>query len=382
MDLSDPAPTSFERPIRALRRRVLLAAFLGELLRLFTLLALALGGALLVARFLFPAVGETLAWAFVLLALAPLGAWARARRKGLSAQGAAVWFDRRAGATGAVLTDVELGDPRWSERARAASRAPLPSVSVLPGVTRALLATGFAVLALLVPIRAAGHPTVVPSGVFDAPLEEIAEQLATLEEHVELEEERAAELEERLEALREEAQQAADPEGTFEALDRLAREVADESARAAERALQAQDSLAASEAAASQAARGQEESGEAGEGDEAARERTDEAREHLEQAVADLAQAGLSLELPPALAESLDVLPSLASLDASTLDASELERLAQALGEGLAGKLGELAAAGLLDPAQLAALGEGGEGDLSRYSLHECDASCDEPGGT
>ena len=357
----------------------------GGLSRQVAVAGLLLGALALVLRVLLGLDPREAAWCLAPLAILPISAWIRARRSRLSDVGAAVWFDRRAGAGGAVLAAHELADPRWTGRALAASRVELPAWRLRPAALRALGGLLFAAAALLVPVSRAAPELLVSPRVFEAPLEEIEEQLAVLEEHVELDQQRADELRERLEELHEQAQRAPDPEGTFEALDRLAREVADESERAMEHALRAEQSLAAARQSATSAEPHSQEGQEADPDSEASgaeqQASADEMRQHLDEALTELAQAGLSLELPEGLASGLE-LSNLAGQLPAELDAGQLAQLAEALGEGLTSKLGELIAAGLLDPSQLDGLAGLGVGDLSRYSLHECDESCEEPGGT
>ena len=351
-----------------LRRRANLALWSAELARLAAPALLALGLTVLLLRF-------GLGWAapralavLALLALLPLAAWWRARPRFLSGDGAAAWLDLRTGGRGVVVTGVDVPDPRWSAAVRAElARAPAdprlrlgrPYVASLPGVALVVLA------ALVRPPVERPDPWV---RALENAADRVADRLETLEEQVTLEPELAEELHERLEALREDLADA-QPESSLEALDRLDADLAERAQQAFEDALEADAGLDAAAAEAS------------AESEHAA----------LEEALSDLAEAGLLSDPPEALDEALSELAARTGasfessltlpegLDLSGLDAVELSAELQAM---LAEKMAELDALGLLGPGHAGRFGEPGElGNPGEYVEHECDADCDE-GGT
>ena len=353
-----------------LRRRANLALWSAELARLAAPTLLALGLLVLLLRF---GPGWTTARALAVLPLAgllPLAAWWRARPRFLSNAGAAAWLDLRTGGRGVVVTGVDAPDPRWSAAVRAElERAPgepglrlgRPYASSLPGVALLVLA------ALVQPPVEQPDPWV---RALEHAAERVAERLETLEEQVTLEPELAEELHERLDALREDLADA-QPESSLEALDRLDAELAQRAQQALEDALEAEAGLDAAAAAAEESS-------------------AESQQTALEEALSDLAEAGLLSDPPEALSElaaelgasfegSL-TLPE--GLDLSGLEAVELSAELSAM---LAEKMAELDALGLLGeghPGRFGELGELGElGDLAGAAEHECDAAC-EAGGT
>ena len=360
-----PLPMNpIERTIRRLERRAFLAILVAELLRWLALLAFAAGTAVLLGREVWKVEADRSAWLFLPVAAALPVAVLRARARRLSRAGAAAWQDVRGGASGLLLTGLEVPDPRWQveiEKAAERSTRALPRVR-MGGETYAVgAALVFALLSwwIHVPRTTAGPPL----GLITAAVERLAEKLATLDEEVKLDEELATDLAERLERLRERIEEAT-PESAFEAIDRLEERIQAEAERVREELEAAHDDLAAGllDAARDPAA----------------------ARESLRRAMEKLSALGFDEELAAELealaarfeAGNLQLPPGL------EFDPALLAKLSGRLGELLAGKLGSLADAGLLknaklfDPAALKRLA-----DL-RFTEHECDESCDKEGGT
>ena len=342
---------ALDRALRALRRRERLATTLG-VLSLHLALALCVGGVLaLLLRMGWGLRPSVAAWALAPAALAPLSAWLVARRRFLCPESLASWLDLRAGAGGLLLTEHELDDELW--RAQSDSQLervqPLPALRLRASAWRCLASLGFAALVLWVDVSAPRAPF-VPPAVYQSALQELREQLAALEEVPGLEEERARELEQRMQALEQEAEDSSRPEATFEAIDQLGGELAQEGAEARERALQAFEALEG-----------------AAEGSEA---QPEAALEALELASRELG----AVALPSELAQKLGAgsLPeTLALPEGLSLDPAALRELSQALQQLLQEQLNGLAQAGLFEPVELRelALAEaGGEaGDLAQF---------------
>ena len=355
-------PEPIEDHLRRLRRRAQLATYLGVLSR-HALAALFLAGiGALLLRVALGWEAMRAAWCLALLALAPFSAWWVARRRFLSTEGAAAWLDLRAGARGLLLTEIEVGDERWRERAEHDLRLidGDPGLRLRPVALRCVGGGLFALLALWIDIPRPASPGPPPE-LFAAAIEDLQEKLETLVEVVELEPETRAELESRLERLEQEVADAQNPEATFEALDQLEGRLEEEAERVQEAARAASEALAqASESA--------------------GHEDHDGTQEALQEAVSRLDSLGLD-SLPTDLGERLA-----ATLDMTAgarFDLSELTQLSQEMREALEGMLGELADAGLLPAGKLGQLGELGElGDLSDFEFHECDEECEKPGGT
>lgn len=344
--------SSIHGSLTRLRRRVALATYLGSLSRHVLVCALAGGSLALLLRIVGSLDQGQAVWALAIVAVTPLTAWYASRRRRLSTQGAAAYLDLRAGATGALLTELELSDPRWSSRADAAlaSVGEPPSVRAKPLAQRALFSLAFAALVLWVPVPVAlSGPKPI---IYTASLDDLREKLETLEEQIRFEDETAAELEERLDRLQQEAQRVDNPEAMFEAiaemdkgLEDLAKEARDASEQSMEEVAQAA-AMAETDPAAAQSA--------------------------MEAALAKLTQEGIKLGLPTDLANELGLDPLLENVDfppGLALDPSQLQNLSQELAELLAEKLKALVDAGLLDLSGLNGLGEFDLADLANLSL-------------
>jgi len=361
----DPSmATVFDARLRALRRRVAQAAYVGELSTQLLVALFASGTLVLLARLLLGWELERAVWICSLALVTPFTAWWRARGRFLSAEGAANWLDVRTGATGIVVTETEVADERWMARAEEvlASRRLLPAVRVQPMTIRSFAGVGFALLALLVPIPDAQPLT--PANLFDSSLEALHEKLQALEEELEFEDEVAAELEAQLDRLEAEAEQALNPEATFEAIDQLARRLEQEALEAQAAAQEADEALADAAQAAEQ-------------------EQAAALSESLARTTEVLELSGMLETLPRELQESLDLSASQAA-EGLKLDPAALEELSAGMRGLLETKLGKLAEAGLLEAGtKLGKLGESAGLGAFQFSQHECDENCKlGPGGT
>jgi len=344
--------SSIHGSLTRLRRRVALATYLGSLSMHMLVAALAGGSVALLLRIGLGLDPGQAVWALAVVGLTPLTAWFTARRRRLSSEGAAAYLDVRAGATGALLTELELSDPRWSSRAQAALArvGQPPRVRSKPLTQRALLSIAFAALVLWVPVPVAlSGPGPV---IYQASLDDLREKLETLEEQIQFEEETAAELEERLDRLQDEAQRVDNPEAMFEAMAEMDKGLED----------LAKEAQAASEQSLEEVAQA------------AAMAQTDPAaaQSAMEAALAKLTQEGIKLGLPTELAQELGLDPLLENVDfppGVALDPSQFQNLSDELAELLAEKLAELADAGLLDLSGLGGLGEFDLADLANLSL-------------
>jgi hypothetical protein len=352
---------SLARSLDRLRARAALAAFAGTALTWLALAAAALGALALLLR---AALGlEQRAAALVLLPLllVPPVAWAFARRRVPSRAATAAWLDVRGGGSGAVVAAFEVEDPRWQAQLAAAlgRGAELPRVRLARPAGRALLAGAFASGALLVPLpRAAIGP---PPVVQEAALERVEEQLAALQEQVQLDAELAEELREALSRLQQEGA-LREPESAFEALDRASERLEQEALENAETAQAAREDLArAAEAAAAD---------------------PEAAQAELERTLGELSKAGFGKDVQAALKTQLGV--AAAALPPGTkLDAAALKALSSQISAKLGERLGALAKAGLLDAKSLQKLSELARLDEFRSSDHVCDERCkQQPGGT
>src|SRR5262245_23026546 len=124
----------FTHQVRRLRRRAIAADWLFEWALHLAVALAAAGGLALCARGFAGWDRARAALPFAIVGITPLTAWLRARRRFLSESGAAAWFDVRAGATGMLLTELELADSRWSARAAALaeSASALPKIRLRP----------------------------------------------------------------------------------------------------------------------------------------------------------------------------------------------------------------------------------------------------------
>ena len=348
--------------VATLRRRTFLARWL-ELAGTHLAVALfALGTLVLYLRAFEHAEREVARWlAWSALALVS-AAWL-ARRRMPSAAWATAWLDVHGGATGAIVTEGELGHSPWSTRVDgglAQARAALPRPELAATLKRLAPGALFAALAVWVPVpeRLIGPPPVVATAL----IEELEAELETLEEELDLPPEEAEELELRLERIQAEAEDG-QPASTFEAIDRLGQRLEDEAAQALEAAQRAAEDLAAA----------------------AGHPELATAQEALEAALATMEDAGLAKDLPPAALAGLQ--PGTLSLPPGTqLSSRELAALSAELRKALEGTTQGLAAGKLLDPSRLRAF----EGQLAKLGeefgepdpTHECDEDCKKPGGT
>ena len=201
-------------------------------------------------------------------------------------------------------------------------------------------------------------PFLPPRKIEEAAVERVAEKLATLEEQVTLEPELAAELETRLERLKEEV---GNPEQAFEAIDRMEERLGQEGERLSEQIQDARDSLSkASESAASDA---------------------EAAQKELEKTLGELAKAGLGKHLPEELQRELGG-SSLELPPGVQLDPQKIEALSRELGAELARKLDRLGKAGLAKLGKLGKAGELAKLDDFKPTGHVCDENCKKKGGT
>jgi len=355
-------PHELAASVAALRRRTFLARWV-ELAGMHLAVALFVLGALVLYLRAFERaerdVGRWLGWSALALVSA---AWL-ARRRVPSTAWATAWLDVHGGATGAIVTEGELGRSEWSTRVGgglAAARATLPRPALDSALKRLAPGALFAALAVWVPVpeQIVGPPPFVATAL----IEELAAELETLEEVLDLPAEEAEELETRLERIQAEAEDG-QPASTFEAVDRLGQRLEDEAAQALEAAQRAAEDLAAA----------------AGHPDLAT------AQEALEAALATMEEAGLTKDLPPAAKAGLQ--PGTLSLPPGTqLSSRELAALSAELRKALEGTAQGLAAGKLLDPSRLRAF----EGQLAKLGggfgepdpAHECDEDCKKPGGT
>lgn len=281
-----------------------------------------------------------------------------------SLDAAATWIDVRTGASGAVVTEAELGATEWSDDAD--RRIPLaleqlprdPWLASLSALAPALL-FAFAAAWLPMPERLVGPPPAVAHRA----IERLEEKLAALEETLDLSPELVEELHARLDRIQESADDGR-IESTFEAVDRLGERLDLEAERALDAASRAAESL----------------------GEAASDPHLDHAREAFENALASLKDAGLDKGLPT---DSARIDASLAELpEGASLSSTQLASASSALSKSLQEKLGRLGEARLIDasklaqlkdlaPVELRDLAELAEVDLD----HECDSECDKPGG-
>lgn len=358
--------TSFptlDHAAQRLRRRVFAAVFAARTAQFVLFALFACGSAVLLARAAFDVETARAAWLFAPLALAPAFAWWRARKSGLSHNGAVAWLDVHLGAGGALLTRLEHDDARWRGSIERAFERPiaLPRARLARPLLGLVPALAFAAAALFVELpRAASLP---PRRVEVAAIERVEEKLAALEEEVALEPELAQELEARLERLKDEP---GSPEDTFEALDQLDARLNAEGDRLTEELRDAQESLARAADSASLD--------------------TDAAQRELEKTLGELTRAGLGKELPNEMLSALGA-SSLELPPGTKLTSEQMETLARSLDGTLSEKLAQLERAGL--GKSLGKLGRPGKaGELAKLddfqpTEHVCDERCGkQPGGT
>jgi len=354
---------ALERSIRILRRRSVLRAFAEQVGRALLVALLLAGAVVLIARGVdfgtrtahaaFLAAGAALAGAFVL--------W-RATRSRPETMAAAVWLDVHSGASGAVVTESELGASPWSQLAlagldRAVHEFPRPPW--LRATREGSFGALFAALALFVPIRELkpGPPPVVA----DRAIERLEEKLDALEAALALDPELAEELHARVERIEETA--ASDrPDATFEAIDRLDERLDAEAKRALDAAQQAAEQLARS----------------------ASDPHLEHADEALQSALSSLRDAGLTKGLSAAAQQQLGA--TLQLPPGVQLSSLELAQLSKALNQATLDQLAKLASGRMLDAKALERLAQAGLGEPGEFGEldpdHVCDENCRKPGGT
>jgi len=351
---------SAAREVRATVRRLVtrsrLAVFLGTLLRWTAVGYLLAGASVLVLRASHAFEPAPLpAFLTPLLLVLPFALLAASRRA-LSGAAAASWVDVSCGGTGVVLTGMETPDPRWEATlARTLEdTGRLPALRVgRPAGFQACSAL-FLAAALWVEIP---EPQPGPSPeLFEAMLATLTEKLQALEENVELEEDLATELSERLGRLQELVAENASQESLFEALDALESRLGLESAEVRQELENASRDLFEAvfdHLRDPQAAQGA-----------------------LERALAALRKGGLAKNLP----ESLEALlgSGLELPEGIDVTGAEFLELAQMLAELMQDRAGGLAKAGLID-SKLLKLAER-FGNLDDLTDHVCDEECKEGG--
>jgi len=347
-----PLTPNLKQLVARLSARARKAAWLSECARWSAPLLFAIGAAIFIARFAAGVSTREASFALLALAILPLAGWLLARRKFLSESGAIAWLDRESGGSGALLTQFELADPRWTP---ALSKA-LARIEALPRVrlTRewapSLFALAFVAGALWIPRPQA---LVAPSThLAETMLEEVKEQLLALTEVVELEPEKAAELAERIERVEENLRDAP-ADASLEALDRTGDELE----------AQAEKSLASAERASDELARAD------------AAQSASEAQESLQNALKELRDGGLASKLPESIKSelapgSLELPPGI------KLSNEAISKLSSEMREALDARLSKLARSGLISAKQLERATS-----VARVTEHVCDEKC-KRGGT
>jgi len=335
--------------------------------------ALGLGTLALVARAGFGLDANEAAWFFLPLAVWPLGAAFVARRRGLDEGQASAWLDAASGGKGALVTEHELHDVRWSGQVDA-------QLAALPGDTervdlrragrRVAGAAAFAAAVLAVPVASIRPSGGLPPGIFEPALERLQEKLAALDEVVRFAPEEARELAAAVARLEEEAAQSADPEATFEAIARLDERLERTATETLDAAQRVDEQLAEAQARAQQG--------------ESPSDTLQGALDALSKSPIDLAP--LANHLPPGL--ELGPL-GLTLPEGMHLDPALAGALSEELRALLAEQLAALGAAGLLDAKALAGLGQGALidpadlADVTFEELEPCPLCQDlEPGAT
>jgi len=362
MDRIRAMQESLERRVRRLQRHVRRAALLGRIVHT-TSLALAIAGAgILLSRLLLDLTRVQAAWALLVVVPAVAIAWIVSRRSRVARDDAATWLDVHAGASGTLVTGMEVDDPRWRDRLTSElDRAEgLPRMRARRMLLAPFPAVAFVALTLWIDVT---RPTaaVLPE-LHDAAIERVREKLETLEETVDLDEELVEDLRDRLARLDEEADPA-HPESTFEALDRLEERLAQEAERLEEAADRADESMRDADLAAAT--------------DDLASDvaRSESLRDAMEETLADLTEAGFSKDLPEALQERLGT-PSLQLGEGLSIDPDAFDVLSDELRKMLQERLAALRAKGLLREARLADAAELRKLREFRFSEHACDEKC------
>jgi len=353
--------------LRKTARNVLFAKRIGTYLPLAVFLA---GGWVLLARFVFELGRVDALWGLLIVLLAPIVAWVLAGRELPADTALVAWLDKRAGGTGSILTQYELGDARWVRSAAVACHQNhatdnLPEPAYQTAFWGTLPAGLFVALALWFSPRVPGPA--LPTGLFDRTLEALTERLQELDATELLESDALEEMTDRLEDIAA-SLDAGGLEQAFEALDRfqedlvdLAEEHAEELAAMREAALSASEGLSEELAAAFSKALG------------------DPAMSAMLKAAAEKLQA--------AGGGALDAFEGMEGLqdfgDLSGLSPSDLEALGGAFSEELARKLAEMAQAGLIDQSALerALARRANPRSLKDLEFHHADDCASKEGG-
>jgi demethoxyubiquinone hydroxylase (CLK1/Coq7/Cat5 family) len=208
------------RPLRRLRRKLILALWLGRCARQGALVLALAGSAVLLARVAFELGSQEALWLLTPLVLVPFNAWRGVRDRVPTEEGAAAWLDLRSGAEGILLAEFEQGDERWAARlGRQLDRLPeLPALRMGAFLRPLAPALAFALVALFVPLSKAAPAT--STTFFDQAIEGLADQLEVLELVADLDEQSREELQRRIEELAANVD-AEKPEAMLEAIDSL-----------------------------------------------------------------------------------------------------------------------------------------------------------------
>lgn len=362
MTLQNNSTNIVKSSVERLRRRAVFAEYLTNWLFHFAIAAALSGAAALCFRVVANGSRAEASLFFALAAATPATAWLASRKKFMSYEGAVAWLDLRAGSTGILITDSELNDPNWKERAEslAFEESNLPKLKISRPILRMLAAVLFAIAAIAVPISRGG---VRGNEVSARLLDQIDEKLKALEEEVRLEEKTAEELHQKIERAKEQIGEV-QAETAYETVDRIQEKISEQAEKATESAEQIQQSLS-----------------------EASKDATNDpsaAQEQLEQALAELKDSGLIKGLEEELSQ-LGIPENLQLPEGLKLDPAQLEKMSEALKEALKEKLQKMAKDGLLSKRESGKLASGKPGDKqidwSKLQEHECDKECEE-GGT
>ncbi|MCB9902983.1 MAG: hypothetical protein H6831_01105 [Planctomycetes bacterium] len=351
---------------RRLRRKLTLARWLERATLHAALVLVVCACVALILRAAFGVEPERAALCLAPVLLVPWTAWREVRGQVPTAEQAATWLDMHSGARGFLLVDFELEDARWSERSQRQldDLAELPALSAAPIYRRVLPALAFCAFTLLVPLtRAEPGPS---TSLFERAIAGLGDQLAALNEVVELDEVVAQELARRVEDLAENVD-AAEPEAMLEAIDSLRQKLGVEGRDAAELATELSERF--------------------GEVGLRALADSDAAQDLLESALAKLADSGFREELMQQLSE---LAPELAAgmegnqlqlPEGLELSPEQMRTLSEGLRSALKDKLSSLSLAGLVDLKELKLSDELASLSELVGELHVCDEDC-EPGGT
>jgi hypothetical protein len=363
-------PSRLSKPLERLRRKLLLAVWLGRMAGQGALVLAIMGGVILLGRVGLGLELEQALWLLLPLAAVPFTAWIGVRKAVPSEEGAAAWLDLRSGAQGLLLTDFEREDERWDSRMdEQIDRLPeLPPIKILAFGRLFLPAIGFALLALFVPLsQAETAPTTV---YYDRAIEDLTYQLSVLEEISNLDAETTEDLKRRIENLAENVD-AAQPEAMLEAIDRLRDELGLEGQRRAELS---QETMERFQAIGEQALGS-----------------SDLAQELMHGQLQEMLESGLMTDALSRVTELTPRLSELSSLieanqlklpEGFQLTQEQLEALSKLMQTQLGQEIGELDLAGLVNLEDLKLLA--GKGGLAKLieSFHEHDEDCGKPGGT